>query len=172
MCTSCVTLNFNFKGQRHNIETYFFEFPDIDLVLMDTKHRFLRYILPEILYWMRYVMFDLEIQSQRSRSQYWHIYFWIPRHRSSTYRHQNKCLRYILQEISYWMRCYVWPQISKSKVKVTTLVYMFSEFRDLDSVLIDTTHKFLRYILPEISYWMCYVMFDLEFQDQISRSQP
>ena len=37
MCTSCVTLNYKVKGQRHNIETYFFEFSDIDSVL--NEHR-------------------------------------------------------------------------------------------------------------------------------------
>ena len=50
--------------------------------------------------------------------------------------------------------------------------FIFCESRDINLVLIDTTHKFLRYILQEISYWMRYVMFDLEFQDQRSRSQP
>ena len=42
--------------------------------------------------------------------------------------------------------------------------YVFFLLSDLDWVLIDTKHEFLRYILPEISHWMRYVMFDLEFQ--------
>ena len=46
-----------------------------------------RYILPEIPYWMRYVMFDLAFQGLKSRSRYWYIFFWIPRHRFSTYWH-------------------------------------------------------------------------------------
>ena len=50
MCTSSVTLKFKVKGQSHNIETYFLEFPDIDLVLMDTEHNCLWYLLPEISY--------------------------------------------------------------------------------------------------------------------------
>ena len=33
------------------------------------------------------------------------------------------------------------------------------EFRDIDLVLMDTELEFPRYIPPEISYWMGYVMF-------------
>ena len=50
MHTSCLTLDFKVKGQGHDIEIYLFKFRDIDLVLIDTKHKFLRYILPEISY--------------------------------------------------------------------------------------------------------------------------
>ena len=39
--SSCLTLNFKIKGQGHNIDTYFLEFPDIDLVIVDTKYKFL-----------------------------------------------------------------------------------------------------------------------------------
>ena len=82
---------------------------------MDTKHKFLRYILPEISHWMRYIVFDLEFQGQKSKSRYW---------------------------------------------------YTFFKFCDIDLIPLDTKHKFLRYILPEISYWMRCIMFDLEFQGQ------
>ena len=47
---SCLTLDFKVKGQGHDIEIYFFEFRDIDLVFIDTKHKFQRYILQEISY--------------------------------------------------------------------------------------------------------------------------
>ena len=47
---SCLTLHLKVKGQGHDIDIYFFEFRDIDLVHVDTKHKFLRYILPEISY--------------------------------------------------------------------------------------------------------------------------
>ena len=86
---SCLTLNFKVKGQGHNHETYIFEFPDIHLVILDTKHKFLSHVLPEISYWMHYVMFDLEFQGQRSRSQYLHIIFWISWHQFSGNRHKN-----------------------------------------------------------------------------------
>ena len=66
---SCLTLNFEVKGQGHDINIFFFEFRDINLVLTYTKYKFLRYILPEISYLMRYVMFDLKFQGQRSKSQ-------------------------------------------------------------------------------------------------------
>ena len=36
---SYLTLNFKVKGQGHNIDT-FFEFPNIDLVTIETKHNF------------------------------------------------------------------------------------------------------------------------------------
>ena len=75
--TSCLTLNFKVKGQGHNIDIFFCEFRDIDSILIDTKHKFLRHILPEISYWMRYVTFYLEFQGQRSRSQPWYLFFWI-----------------------------------------------------------------------------------------------
>ena len=69
--------------------TYLFEFPVIYLVIGDTKKKFMWHILPEISYWMLYVMFDLEFQGQRSRSQYWHIFSWIPWHQFSRNRHKN-----------------------------------------------------------------------------------
>ena len=124
-------------------------------------------MLPEISYWMRYVMFDLAwISRSKVKVTILAYFFKILRHRYSTYRHQKKFLPYILPEISYWMRCHVWPWISRSKVYGQNIdIYLF-EFRDIDSVFIDTKHKFLWYILPEISYWMRYVMFDLEFQGQ------
>ena len=82
-----------------------------------------------------------------------------------------KFLRYILPEISYWMCYVVRPWFSKSKVEVTILIYLF-EFRDIDLVLIDTKHTFLRYITTrDISFWMSYVLFDLECQSQKSRSR-
>ena len=68
--TSCLTLNVKVKSQGHDIDIYIFEFRDIDLVLIDTKHKFLRYILPKISDWMRYVIFDLVFQGQKSRSGY------------------------------------------------------------------------------------------------------
>ena len=68
---SCLNLNFKVKGQGRNHATYLFEFPDIHLVIMDTKYKFLWHILTEISYWMLYFMFDLEFQGQRSRSQRW-----------------------------------------------------------------------------------------------------
>ena len=37
------------KGQGHNIDIYFFEFPDIDLVDVDTKIMFLSHPHQEIL---------------------------------------------------------------------------------------------------------------------------
>ena len=57
-----LTLQFKVKGQGHDIDIYLFEFRNIDLVPIDTKHKFIRYILPEISYCMRYIMFDLEFQ--------------------------------------------------------------------------------------------------------------
>ena len=71
-------LKFQDKGQGHNIGTWFFEFRDIDLVRIGIKNKFLRYILPGISYWMRYVMFDLEFQGQRSRSQPGDLFFEFP----------------------------------------------------------------------------------------------
>ena len=38
------------KGQGHNHETYFFEFPDIHLVIVGIKHKFLSHVPPEISY--------------------------------------------------------------------------------------------------------------------------
>ena len=43
-------LEFQGQGQGHDIEIHLFEFCDIDLVPMNTKHKFLRCILPEISY--------------------------------------------------------------------------------------------------------------------------
>ena len=37
----CLTLNFEVNGQNHIVEIYFLEFPDIELVIVDTKHKFL-----------------------------------------------------------------------------------------------------------------------------------
>ena len=75
---SCLTLNFKVKGQCHRHETYFSEFPYINVVVVDTKHKFIWHIiLSEISYWMRYVMFDLEFQGPK-RSQYYHIFFGFP----------------------------------------------------------------------------------------------
>ena len=181
---------------------------------MDSKHKFLRYILPEISYWMRYVMFDLEFQDQRSRSQYWYISFWILRHRFSTHRHQTYVSAiYATRDISFWMRyvlfdlefqnqrsrsrywyIFFWIQrhrysTYRHQTQVSTIfttiniilnvlrrltlhfkvkgqghdidIYLF-EFRDIDLVPIDTKHKFLRYILPEISYWMRF--YDIYYQ--------
>ena len=73
-----ITLNFKVKRQGHNIDLYAFEFSDIGSVLIDNKHKFLQYILPEISHWMRYVMFDLEFQSQWSRSQPRDLFFEFP----------------------------------------------------------------------------------------------
>ena len=56
-------LKFQGQSQGHNIDTYFFEFCDINSVLIDTKRKFLRYIPPEIAYWIGYVMLDLEFPS-------------------------------------------------------------------------------------------------------------
>ena len=50
MHTSCLTLNFKVKGQGQDIDIYFFEFPDIHLVFVDTKHKFLSHVPPEISY--------------------------------------------------------------------------------------------------------------------------
>ena len=47
--TSCLTLNFKVIGQGHNIGIYFFTFPDINLVGIDTKITFLSYRHQEIL---------------------------------------------------------------------------------------------------------------------------
>ena len=62
-----VMFDLEFQGQGHNHKIYFVEFPDFNLVIVDTKHKFLWHTLPAISYWKRYVMFDLEFQGQRSR---------------------------------------------------------------------------------------------------------
>jgi len=74
--------------------------------------------------------------------------------------------------LSYWMRCNVWPQIWRSKVQVTTLLYICWIPRHWFSTYRHHTQVCVIYILPEISCWMHYVVFDLEFQDERSRSQP
>ena len=53
---------------------------DIYLIHTDTKHKFLWYVIPWILYWMRNVMFGLDFQGQTSRSQHWDLFVWISRH--------------------------------------------------------------------------------------------
>ena len=114
------------KKSRSRYWYIFFEFRDIDLVLIDTKHKFLRYILPEISYWMRYVMFDLAFQGQRSRSRYRYISFWIPQYRFSTYRHQTQVsTMYTTRDIILNALHHLWPWISRSKVKVTTTGSIF-----------------------------------------------
>ena len=55
--SSCLSLNFKVKAQGHNIFIYLFEFPDIGLVIVDTKNEFLWYILPEIWFQMHYFFF-------------------------------------------------------------------------------------------------------------------
>ena len=63
------------------IFTYIFcEFPDIELVILNTKHKFLWYtnILPKICILNAFVMFDLEFPGQRSRSQHWYVLFKFP----------------------------------------------------------------------------------------------
>ena len=99
--------------------------------------------------------------------------FRTPRHRFSTYRHQKQVstiytTKYIILNALH----HVCPWNSRSMVNqghnIDINVFVFS---DIVSVLIDIKHKFLQYILTEISYWMRYVMFDLEFQGQRSRSQ-
>ena len=62
-----IMFDLEFQGQGHNDEIYFLKFPDIHLVIGDTKHKFLSHVPPEISYWMRYFTFDLEFQGQRSR---------------------------------------------------------------------------------------------------------
>ena len=59
-----IRVNLEFRGQMSKTQylDIFFWNPDIDLVLIDPEHRFLRYILPEISYWEYFVMFDLEFQ--------------------------------------------------------------------------------------------------------------
>ena len=86
--TSCLTLNYKIKGHGLNHGTYLFEFFVIYLVIVDTKNKFMWHILPEISYWLRYVMFDLEFQSQRSRSQPWNLFVWIPCHLFSRNGHK------------------------------------------------------------------------------------
>ena len=93
------------------------------------------------------------------------------------YNHQTEVMElevstiYTTRDIILNALRHVWPWFSKSKVKVTILIYLL-EFRDIDLVLIDTKHTFLRYILPELyAFWMCYVLFDLECQSQNSRSR-
>ena len=44
-------MNFEVKGQGYNIDTYCFDFPYMDLVIVDIKHKFPWYMLPnKILY--------------------------------------------------------------------------------------------------------------------------
>ena len=115
-------------------------------------------------------MFDFEFQGQWSRSQYWYICFWIQRHRFSTYRHQTQVSKiYTTRDIILNALCQVWPWISRSKVKVTILAYIFwillhrfSTHRQQKQVF---TIYYQRYHIE------CVVMFDLEFQGQRSRSQ-
>ena len=45
----CYTLNFEVKGHGNNIDIYFLEFPDINLVDMNTKMTFLSHRHLEIL---------------------------------------------------------------------------------------------------------------------------
>ena len=124
--TSCFTLNVKVKRQGHDIDIYLFEFCDIDLVPIDTKHKFLRYIIPEISYWMRYVMFDLEFEGQMSRSQPWNLFFWIPWHPLSNRGHQTQVsITCTTRDIIFNALRHVWPWILRSKVKVTILAYNF-----------------------------------------------
>ena len=124
--TSCSTLNVKVISQDHDIDIYPFKFRDIDLVLIDTKHKFLRCILPEISYWMRYAMFDLEFQDHRSRSQLWDLFYWIPWHPLSNRRHQTQVfITCTTRDIILNASRHVWPWISRSKVKVTILEYNF-----------------------------------------------
>ena len=53
----------------------------------------------------------------------------------------------------------VWPWYVKVKSKGRDIAIYLYEFRDIDLVLIDSKHKLERYLVPEISYWMHYVMF-------------
>ena len=46
---SCLTLNFKVKGKGHNIDIFYFEFLDIDLMNIDTKIMFLSHPHQEIL---------------------------------------------------------------------------------------------------------------------------
>ena len=113
---SCLTLHFKIKGQGHDIDMNLFEFRDIDLVLIDTTHKFLPCILPEISYWMRYLMFDLKFQGQRSRSQPWYLFFWIPWHPLSNRGHQRQVsITCTTRDIILNALRHVWPWISRSR---------------------------------------------------------
>ena len=87
------------------------------------------YTTKDISFLMRYVLCDLEFQGQRSRSRYWYISFWIPRHRCSTYRHQTQVSTiYTARDIILHALRHVWPWISRLKVKVTTMRPIFLNF--------------------------------------------
>ena len=107
---------------------YLFEFRDIDLVLIDTKHTFLRYILPEIYHFecvTSCLTLNVKIKSQGHDIDII-ISFWIPRHRFSTYRHQTQVpTMYTTRDIILNALRHVWPCISRSKVKVKILIYIF-----------------------------------------------
>ena len=52
--------------------------------------------------------------------------FWIQRHRFSTYRHETQVSTiYTTRDIILNVLCHIWPWISRSKVKVTILAYIF-----------------------------------------------
>ena len=93
-------------------------------------------------------MFDLEFQGQRSRSQHRYIFFWILRYQFRTNRHQTQVstIYTTRDSILDWL-CHAWPWISKSKVNHET----YFLFPEIYSVIVDTKHKFLWHILPEIS---------------------
>ena len=98
-----VLFDLAFQGQRSRWRCWytFFKFCDFDLVAIDTKHKFLRYILPEISYWMRYVMFDLEFQGQGHNHETY--FFEFPDIHLVILDTKNKFLPHVPPEISYWM---------------------------------------------------------------------
>ena len=151
--TFCLTLIVKVEGQGHDIDIYLFEFRDIDLVLIDTKRKFLWYILPDISYWMRYVMFDHAFQGQRSSSRCLYIFFWISRHQFSTYRHQTPSF-YDVYYQRYHIECVTSCLTLHFNVKGQGRNYetYFFEFPGIYSVIVDTKHKFLSHVPPEISH--------------------
>ena len=103
-------------------------------------------------------MFDLEFQGQIVKVpeiQYrYSIFFWILRHQFSTYRPQTQVSTIYTTRDSILNRlCHAWPWISKSKVKVTTMRPIFSEFPEIYSVIVDSGYQkqvFMTYTTRDI----------------------
>ena len=119
---SCLTSNFKVKDRGHNIDIYVFEFPDIDSLFIDAKHKFLQYIPSEISYAMR-----------------------MPCELPCVMR-----MPCVMSCLTFYVMCDLIMfdlefQGDRSEVKVTTMRPFLKNSLSL-FVIVDTKHEFIRYI--------------------------